>query len=64
MLEANKNPIQANISTTMLPTNIHFLPKISLKNPNGIIVEPTRTPMKKHAPMNPILDLDSQIISA
>lgn len=64
MVEANKNPKHDSINTTILPTKIHFLPKISLKKPNGMIVEPTRTPMKKHAPMNPILDLDSQSISA
>lgn len=29
-----------------------------------MIVDPHKTPMKKHAPINPILDLDSQSISA
>ena len=64
MVSANKNPIQDIISTTILPTKIHFLPIISLKNPNGMIVDPHKTPIKKHAPINPILDLDSHSISA
>jgi hypothetical protein len=64
MVVANKNPKHASIKKHILPTKIHFRPKISLKKPNGMIVEPIRTPMKKHAPMNPILDLDSHRISA
>ena len=64
MVSANRKPVHATISTTILPTKIHFLPIISLKNPKGMIVDPHKTPMKKHAPMKPILDLDSQSISA
>ena len=50
--------------TIKLATKIHFLPRISLKNPNGMIVEPAKTPIKKQAPINPILALDSHNMSA
>jgi len=56
------NPKQAIARTTNVMMNGHFLPTISDKNPTGTIVDDTITPMKKHAPKNPILALDSQSI--
>jgi hypothetical protein len=64
MVVANINPIQEQIRTTKAATKIDFRPIISLKNPNGMIVEPAKTPIKKHAPMNPILALDSHSMLA
>jgi len=61
---AKMNPTQAMIKTTRVIRNGHLLPTTSLKKPTGIIVEATSTPMKKHAPRNPILVLLSQSISA
>jgi len=57
-------PIQDIVNTTRVTINGHLLPTMSLKKPTGIIVEATSTPMKKHAPRNPILVLLSQSISA
>jgi hypothetical protein len=45
-------------------TKIHFLPKMSDKNPTGTIVEAKRIPMKYIAPINPILYFDSHKIGA
>ena len=56
------NPKQAIASTISVMMKGHFLPTISDKNPTGTIVDDTITPMKKHAPKNPILALDSQSI--
>ena len=61
---ANMKPIQAIVNTTRVIINGHLLPTTSLKKPTGIIVEATSTPMKKHAPRNPILVLLSQSMSA
>jgi hypothetical protein len=57
-------PIQAITRTIKVAMNIHLLPQTSLRKPTGIIVEATRTPMKKHAPIKPILGLLSQSKSA
>jgi hypothetical protein len=55
-------PKQEIARTTSVIMNGHFLPTISDKNPTGTMVDETMTPMKKHAPKNPILALDSQSI--
>jgi len=54
---AIRNPMQHNSSSPKVPMKIHFLPITSDRNPIGSTVDATRTPMKKHAPRNPILFL-------
>ena len=58
------NPKQAIARIIRVRMNGHFLPTISDKNPTGITVDEMMTPMKKQAPKNPILALDSQSIGS
>lgn len=59
---AMMKPKQEIARTTRVITNGHFLPTISDKKPTGTMVDEMITPMKKQAPKNPILALDSQSI--
>ena len=60
MVLAKMKPTQAMRRIIKVDMNIHLLPRTSLKYPTGTIVDPKSTPMKKLAPMKPILDLLSQ----
>lgn len=57
---AYRKPTHEIIKTTNVPTKIHLRPNKSDNTPTGMTVDATSTPMKKQAPIKPILYLLSQ----